>query len=111
MARAIAMGAAVLAASLGLSPGAWAYTACRVTWDPNGEPDLAGYRVQVDGAQVAEVTAPAADVPAARCPIGASVTVTAFDAAGNESAPSAPVVVEDTEGPLPPAGVAVELLP
>lgn len=82
---------------------------CAVTWDANTEPDLAGYRVQVNGTQRAEVaTNEARGVP---CLPRDMVTVTAFDSSGNESARSAPVEVVDSSPPLVPAGVGVTYTP
>jgi hypothetical protein len=90
-------------------PGAAAGTVVvELSWSINVETDLGGYRVyrsEQEGTRGRLVTADLLPTPAVR---DTSVepghrywyTVTAVDRAGNESAPSAPVVVEVTQ-PLP----------
>lgn len=73
-----------------LSATAWAETNVTLTWDPNTEPDLAGYNVYMSGVsgqpgtQVMSVTTPTAtllDLPDGP----AYFVVTAFDTEGMES--------------------------
>lgn len=73
-----------------------------LTWDANGEPDLAGYRVFRDGAPlVAEPIADTAWLDEDLTPGTYLYTVTAVDLAGQESDPAGPVSLSlDTTPPL-----------
>jgi hypothetical protein len=68
-------------------------TSVTLGWDPNAEPDLAGYRLRRDAAIIYDgATATFTDTTA---PAGEKVsyTVAAYDTLGNESQASAPVAV------------------
>jgi fibronectin type 3 domain-containing protein len=74
--------------------------ATEISWSPSGEPDLAGYRLyrqDPGGARgrVAEIAATETVYRDKALPRGAVTlyTITAFDKAGNESAPSPPTEV------------------
>jgi len=105
------------------APGAKPHPYVDLSWEPSAEPDLAGYRVyrqlaRADGSPqgpLARLTALPIAVPAYRDVAvrpgqGYIYTVTAVDAAGNESAPSAKALefVSDlvpesaSPGPVPP---------
>lgn len=92
----------------------------RVTWTANTEADLAGYRIyaadssggQVYGADKALVTA-AKTATEARATIPEKkmfFTMTAFDAAGNESKPSIEIMVNGDGPPVPPVIIRIELI-
>jgi hypothetical protein len=81
----------------------------RVSWDPNTEADLAGYRVQYRASSVLTWSVVDAgnktqiDIPGILENVEYCATVTAYDASGNESAASDAVCeVLDT---IPPAKV------
>jgi fibronectin type 3 domain-containing protein len=88
-----------------------------LSWEPNSEPDLAGYRVyrqlaRPDGSPqgpLARLTALPIAVPAYRdvavkAGQGYIYSVTAVDAAGNESAPSAKALEVVSEAASPGSG-------
>ena len=77
-----------------------------LAWNANTEPDLAGYRVLRDGAQVATVTGPAYTDTAVADGTTYSYAVVAVDTHGNASPPSGTVTVTtpDLRAPARPAG-------
>jgi len=106
--------------SLFASP-AWAVTitACtNLSWNANTEPDLAGYNVSInkDGVDLplVPVAAPATTLDCSTAGIveGSSYiwTLTAFDTSGNESAPTAPFLIDWPDGtpPATPTGSCVQ---
>ena len=86
------------AAVLSLLLTAWSAAAITVSWDPNTEPDLAGYVVERNGGEVGRVEAGAPPVGgrivwqdlAIPCEPGDVWTVRAHDTSANYSGPSAP---------------------
>lgn len=89
-------------------PAGLAYTpgmgSIRLDWLASPEPDVAGYRVYVDGELVADVASPGytLDAPEYRA---YEVAVTAYDASGNESAPSTITAYPvDPNAPVSPPG-------
>lgn len=84
--------------------------AVRLTWQANTEPDLAGYRVYVDGQLVADIQLPeyTLDAPEYRA---YEVAVTAYDLSGNESQPARMTVYPlDPTAPLSPPGPPRDLV-
>ncbi|HXT33893.1 MAG TPA: carbohydrate-binding protein, partial [Vicinamibacterales bacterium] len=83
-----------------------------LSWNPaTDNVGVTGYRVYRDGALVASPTAPTAQIGALLASTAYSFTVAAVDAAGNASAPSAPLAVTtaapaDTTPPSTPTGLA-----
>jgi len=73
----------------------------KVSWDANSEPDLAGYRVYVNGVVVGETTDTTFPLPANS---EGDVWVTAVDTSGNESDPSNTVNF-DSQPPKPPGAL------
>ena len=86
------------AAILSLLLTAWSAPAITVSWDPNTEPDLAGYVMERNGAEAGRVEAGAPPVGGRivwqdlNIPCGASDawTVRAHDTSANYSGPSLP---------------------
>lgn len=92
-------------------PGVATAYDCVVTWEAaTDNVGVAGYRGFVNGAQAFDVAGLTATVPGADCPIGAEVAVAAYDAAGNVSAPSDPVLVVDDQAPTVPGGTRVRVV-
>lgn len=95
-------------------PAGLAYTpgmgSIRLDWLASPEPDVAGYRVYVDGELVADIESPGytLDAPEYRA---YEVAVTAYDASGNESAPSTITAYPvDPNAPVSPPGPPRNLL-
>ncbi|TFV89968.1 fibronectin type III domain-containing protein [Blastococcus sp. CT_GayMR16] len=78
-----------------------------LAWDPNAEPDLAGYAVLRDGVQIATVTATTYMDLGRTNDTTYSYTLVAVDSHGNRSAPTAAVLVTPTDltPPDPPTGL------
>ncbi|WP_432574283.1 fibronectin type III domain-containing protein, partial [Kineococcus sp. SYSU DK005] len=93
--------------ALSLTP---ADRALNASWSASTSPDVAGYRVYLDGVRVVEVPAgtTSAHLPALLNGTKYAVQVSAFDAAGNESAPTlvATATPADTSAPAAPTGVS-----
>ena len=90
--------------------------AASITWDQNTEPDIAGYNIFDNEANIATVLHPNTVWEIPEGTVGTHVyRLTAFDWAGNESEKSEPVIYvnypgsEDTEGPgVPSITIIVE---
>lgn len=100
------------AAPVGLTATATGPTSVQLTWLPNGEQDLSGYKVYRDGIEVADVPPTATTWTDTNVQPGTQYTYTlkAYDTAGNFSDPSAPATVTtpapaDTTPPAAPAGL------
>lgn len=100
-----------------LAAPAAADTQVTFTWDPNTEPDLAGYRLyQSRISEDYDFTSPIAEIPAgtqtavATCADGTFYWVlTAFDTVGNESLPSNEVMATlDSTAPAGPTGFTIQ---
>ena len=110
----------LLAAALSLA-GDTVSTRCVFAWDPNPEADLAGYRLYVRPATGTYPTTPAADITAPTTSVSCAAAglvqsgdyaavLTAYDAIGNESAPSLEVAFTvDASSPGVPTGVRITI--
>lgn len=83
-----------------------------VQWPASASADVTGYRVYRDGAPIAEVSGLSYE-DAVPDLVAHRYAVVAFDAAGNESAPSAEVFAAavDNIAPAPPSNLAAEDVP
>jgi chitodextrinase len=79
-----------------------------LAWDPNSEPDLAGYILLRDEAEIATVTDTDFLDSGLTLDRSYSYTLVAVDTHGNRSAPTAPVVITPTDltAPAGPSGFA-----
>lgn len=96
-------------------------TRCVFAWDPTLEADLAGYRLYVRPAMGRYPTTPAADLTAPITSVSCAAAgvhqsgdyaaqLTAYDAVGNESAPSLEVAFAlDATPPGVPTGVRITI--
>lgn len=84
----------------------------KVSWNANAD-DTTGYKVYINGAVAATVSGIATTSWTGSCTLVEGVnkfTLTAFDAAGNESAQSDPALLNiDTVAPGKPTGVGAAL--
>lgn len=75
-----------------------------LAWAPNGESDLAGYNIYIEGLEypVGSVDRQARSTALFHQPQGeVTYYLTAVDQAGNESAPSSPMIIHVAPGPGP----------
>lgn len=92
----------------GVSATAVSASQVDVAWSAStDDTGVAGYRVLRDGAQVAEVTTTSFSDRTVAASTTYSYSVTAFDAAGNVSAASAPVSVTTPAAPEPSGAIAL----
>src|SRR5204863_536151 len=95
----------------GLSASALTSTSLTLSWSPaTDNVGVTGYRVYRDGTLVASPSGTLVSITGLSAGTPYSFTVSAFDAAGNVSAPSAPLSVTtplpDTTAPATPTGLS-----
>nr|WP_281360154.1 glycoside hydrolase family 6 protein [Isoptericola halotolerans] len=92
----------------GLTAGAVTQSSVALSWSASSDDTgVAGYRVHRDGDLVADVTATSVTDTGLTAGTTYSYTVTAYDAAGNSSAASAPLTVTTEDGDVTPGGGCV----
>src|SRR5204863_9941193 len=89
----------------GLSASALTSTSLTLSWSPaTDNVGVTGYRVYRDGTLVASPSGTLVSITGLSASTPYSFTVSAFDAAGKASAPSAPLSVTTPNNPLPSDG-------